>query len=83
MVANGGEDTVMSESLPAEILEQRAAEQRRRLHSTVSELRSTVKDRLDVRRNAEDYTRQHYPRTAAAAGALGLALGWLVGGAFD
>ena len=73
----------MSDALPADLLEQRAAEQRRRLHNTVSELKTTVKERLDVRRNAEDYTRQHYPQTAAAAGVLGLALGWLLGGAFD
>lgn len=73
----------MSDLMPSDVLEQRAAEQRRRLHNTVSELKTTVKERLDVRRNAEDYTRQHYPQAAAAAGVLGLALGWLFGGAFD
>lgn len=73
----------MSESLPSDILEQRAAEQRRRIHASVSQLRSTVKERLDVRRNAEEYVRHHPLQTAAAAGALGLALGWVVGGAFD
>lgn len=73
----------MRESLPTDVLEQRAAEQRRRIHATASELRSTVKEKLDVRRNAEEYTRAHFPQAAAAAGVLGLAFGWLVGGAFD
>jgi ElaB/YqjD/DUF883 family membrane-anchored ribosome-binding protein len=73
----------MSDSLPTDVLEQRAAEQRRRIHASVSELRSTVRERLDVRRNAEDYGRQHLPQAVAAAGVFGLALGWIVGGAFD
>lgn len=73
----------MSESLPSDILEQRAAEQRRRIHASVSQLRSTVKERWDVRRNAEQYVRHHPLQSGAAAGVLGLALGWVVGGAFD
>ena len=73
----------MTNSLPNDVLEQRAAEQRRQLHNSVSELRSSVKEKLDVRRNAEEYYRQHLPQAAAAAGVLGLALGWIVGGAFD
>ncbi len=70
-------------SIPTDVLEQRAAEQRRRIHATASELRSTVREKLDVRRNAEEYTRGHFPQAAAAVGILGLALGWVVGGAFD
>jgi len=73
----------MSESLPTDILEQRAAEQRKKIHASVSELRSTVKERLDVRRNAEDYARNHLPEAAAGAAVLGLALGWVVGASFD
>ena len=73
----------MTNSLPTDVLEQRAADQRRRIHDSVSELRSTMKEKLDVRRNAEDYTRHHFPQAAATASVLGLALGWLVGGAFD
>jgi hypothetical protein len=44
----------MTNPLPAEVLEQRAAEQRRRLHDTVTELRSTVRERLDVKRAARE-----------------------------
>jgi hypothetical protein len=72
----------MTSNLPADILEQRAAEQRRRLHESVSELRTTVKDRLNVRRNAQDYSRRHLPQASAAAAVIGLALGWVAGGVF-
>jgi len=44
----------MTNPLPAEVLEQRAAEQRRRLHDTVTELRSTVRERLYVKRAARE-----------------------------
>jgi len=73
----------MTNSLPTEILEERAAEQRRRLHNTVSEMRSTVREKMDVRRNAEHYSREYFAQAAAAAGALGLAFGWTLGGIFD
>lgn len=72
----------MTSGLPTEILVQRAAEQRRRLHDSVTELRETMKDRLNVRRNAEDYTRRHLGPAAAIAAILGLALGWTAGGMF-
>lgn len=72
----------MTSGLPTEILEQRAADERRRLHDSVAELRVTMKDRLDIRRNAEDYTRRHLPQAAAAAAVVGLAFGWAVGGIF-
>ncbi len=70
-------------SLPTEILEERAAEQRRRLHNTVAEMRSTVREKMDVRKNAEQYSREYFPQAAAAVGTVGLALGWALGGVFD
>ncbi len=72
----------MTSGLPTDILVQRAAEQRRRLHDSAAELRVTMKDRLDIRRNAKDYTRRHLTPAAAAAAILGLALGWTIGGSF-
>ena len=45
----------MTNSLPPEILEVRAAEQRRELHGSVEELRGVVRQRLDVKRNAREY----------------------------
>ena len=64
-----------SNNMPTEVLEQRAAEQRRRLHNSVSELRSSVtevvREKLDVKRYLRDYLT---PATAAAA-IVGLVLG--------
>jgi hypothetical protein len=72
----------MTSSLPTEILEQRAADERRRLHDSVAELRLTMKDKLDVRRNAEDYARRHLTQAGAAAAIIGLIFGWAFGGIF-
>jgi hypothetical protein len=72
----------MTSGLPTEILEQRAADERRRLHDSVAELRVTMKDRLDIRRHAEDYTRRHLPQAATVAAVLGLIFGWSIGGIF-
>jgi hypothetical protein len=58
--------------MPAEVLEMRAAEQRRRLHNSVAELRSQVRERLDVKKNA----REHIIPASAVAALLGLFLGY-------
>ena len=68
----------MTNPLPTDVLEVRAADQRRQLHNSVSELRSTLKERLDVRRNARDYL----PQAAGVAGFLGLVLGYGLTGMF-
>jgi hypothetical protein len=68
----------MTSRVPFEILEERAAEQRRQLHNSVSELRSTVRRRLDVKRNA----REHLLPAAGAAAVLGLAVGYVLPGIF-
>jgi hypothetical protein len=44
--------TSPTNNVPTDRLELRAADQRRRLHSSVTELRSKVHERLDVKRNA-------------------------------
>jgi hypothetical protein len=48
-----------SPDAPTHMLEQRAAEQRRRLHNSVTELREqvrgTVREKLDVRKRAREY----------------------------
>jgi ElaB/YqjD/DUF883 family membrane-anchored ribosome-binding protein len=68
----------MTSSIPVDILEKRAADQRRQLHNTVVELRQTVRERLDVKRNV----RQHlWPATGMAA-LLGLMLGYSLTGIF-
>lgn len=49
----------ISSDVSPEFLEQRAAEQRRRLHNTVSELRDQVRgeirEKLDVKKRAREY----------------------------
>jgi hypothetical protein len=68
----------MTDPLPSDMLEKRAASQRQRLHDSVSELRSTVRERLDVQKAARTYVW----RASAAAGLLALALGYGIAGAF-
>jgi hypothetical protein len=64
--------------LPAETLEVRAADERRRLHSAVEELRSKVRERLDIKRTA----RQYVPAASAVAALLGLGMGYGFAGIF-
>jgi len=68
----------MTSSIPYEVYEQRAAEQRRQLHNSVVELRRTVKDKLDVRKNA----REHLWPAAGAVAVLGVVLGYGLAGFF-
>ena len=68
----------MTADLPVDLLEKRAAEQRRELHNTVIELSETVRERLDVKR----IVREHLWPTAAALGLLGLVLGYSLTGVF-
>ena len=72
----------MTNPLPTDVLEVRAADQRRQLHNSVVELRATVRDnireKLDVRRNA----RQYLAPAAGAAAFLGLLMGYGTTGIF-
>lgn len=61
-----------------DILENRAREQRKQIHNSVQQLRSTVKERLDPKRNAREY----FPQLATVAAVIGLSAGYLVGGIF-
>jgi hypothetical protein len=70
----------ISPDLAPSLLEQRAVDQRRRLHNSVSELRSqvkeTVREKLDVKRYAREYV---WPASAAVA-LIGFVLGYGTGG---
>jgi hypothetical protein len=70
----------VSPDVPTDVLEQHAIEQRRRLHNTVSELRDqvrdTVREKLDVRRYASEYS---WPAAGMVA-LFGLLLGYGTGG---
>lgn len=54
--------------MPVNVLEERAEEQRRQLHNSVSELKSsvreTVRERLEIRRYVDKY---YWPATAAVS----------------
>ena len=68
----------MTNAVPFEVLEQRAANQRRQLHESVTELRSAVREKLDVKRTARQYV---VPATGVAA-LLGLVIGYGLAGIF-
>ncbi|MGC2744512.1 MAG: hypothetical protein WA672_15155 [Candidatus Angelobacter sp.] len=68
----------MTEGIPVEVLEKRAADERRQLHNSVHELRVSVKERLDVKRNV----RNHLATVSGAMAVVGLALGYTVTGVF-
>ena len=62
----------MTNELPVQVLEERAAEQRRQLHNDVADLRSTLREQLDVNKQA----REHFVPLSGAAALLGLILGY-------
>ena len=68
----------MTNSIPYELLEERAATQRRQIHNHVVELRSTVADRLDVKKTAREYLLP----AAGVCAAIGLLLGYGLTGIF-
>jgi hypothetical protein len=68
----------MTEGIPVDVLEKRAADQRRQLHNTVVELRHSVQDKLDVKRNV----RNHLGPVAGAMAIIGLTLGYAITGMF-
>lgn len=63
-------------NIPTDLLELRAAEQRRRLHNSVAELRVQMREKLDLRRNA----RRYFWPASAVVGVCGLMLGYGFGG---
>jgi len=68
----------MTDAIPVDVLEKRAAEQRRQLHNAVTELRHSVRERLDVKRNV----REHLWSAAGALAVVGLVVGYAVAGVF-
>ena len=68
----------MTNPLPADVLEERAAEQRRRIIESVSGLRSSVRERLNVRRNVS----QNFWQAAAVVAAAMILLGYTAAGPF-
>jgi ElaB/YqjD/DUF883 family membrane-anchored ribosome-binding protein len=69
----------MTSGIPVDVLEKRAADQRHELHNSVIELRRTVRERLDVKRNVQEYA---WP-VAGVMALIGLVLGYTVAGIFS
>ena len=63
---------------PISILEANAQAQRDKLHNSVLELRSTVRQKLDAKKLA----REHLGTAASVASVFGLVLGYALGGIF-
>ncbi|HVH87293.1 MAG TPA: hypothetical protein VM912_11245 [Terriglobales bacterium] len=68
--------------LPAEILEKRAAEQRRALHNDVQQLRSVVRQEIRERTDVKRNVRRHFGPIAGATAAIALSLGYGAAGIF-
>ena len=64
--------------LPAHDLEQKAAEERQRLHSSVEELRLRLRDSLDLKKNM----REHLGLACGITALLGLTIGYSFTGIF-
>jgi hypothetical protein len=69
-------------SLPAEILEKRAAEQRRSLHNDVQQLRSVVRHEVQERTDVKRNVRRHFAPIAGVSAVLALAVGYGAAGIF-
>lgn len=73
---------------PAELLEQRAAEQRLRIHESVGELKSltdlksSVQENIRERLDMKSYARQHFRGVAVGTAAFALVLGYGIAGIF-
>jgi len=65
-------------SLPSYDLELKAADERQRLHDSVTELKVRLNESLDVKKNI----RQHFPLACASSAVLALAAGYYFTGMF-
>ena len=64
--------------IPSYDLELKAADERRRLHTSVEELRTRLRDKVDVRKNA----REHMAMACGVAVLFGLTIGYSLTGIF-
>ena len=69
-------------TLPTEILEQRAAEQRRALHNDVQQLRSVVRSEVRERTDVKRIVRRHFSPITAVTALAALSLGYGLVGIF-
>jgi hypothetical protein len=69
-------------TLPTEILEQRAAEQRRSLHDDVQQLRSVVGSEVRERTDVKRQVRRHFAPVAGVTALAALSIGYGLVGIF-
>jgi hypothetical protein len=69
----------VNSNMPSDLLETRAADQRRRIHDSVLELREQLSEKLDVKKKAAEYV---VPASGAAA-FFGLLFGYGVASMFS
>ena len=76
----------MSEQIPSQlspdVLEQRAAEQRQRIHNSVDELKSSLRETVREHLDVENYARTYIWRFVAVAVGIALISGYGVAGMF-
>jgi hypothetical protein len=65
-------------TLPSNVLEMRAAEQRRGLHRSVEELRGRLQEEMDIKHQA----RKHLLPAAGVLAVVGLTIGYTLAGIF-
>ncbi len=70
----------VSPDVPTATLEQRAIEQRRTMHNTITELREQVEGTVREKLNVERYAREYVWPAAGAAALFSLLLGYGTGG---
>jgi hypothetical protein len=72
----------LSSHFPAEVLEQRAAEQRQRIHNSVDELKSSLRETVREHLDVENYARTYIWRFVAFAAGIALLSGYGTAGMF-
>jgi hypothetical protein len=72
----------MMDSLPADVLEKRAADQRRQLHNSIAELRTTVRDKVRSRLDYKRQAREHLWPAIGVISLVGLTMGYGTAGMF-
>jgi hypothetical protein len=69
-------------NLPTEILEQRAAEQRARIHHSVDELKSTLRETVREHLDVKKYAREHLWGLLGVGSLVALVSGYTFAGMF-
>lgn len=72
----------LASNLPTEILEQRAAEQRQRIHNSVGELRSSLRETVREHLDAKKYAREHLWGLLTVGSLVAMASGYGFAGMF-